>query len=111
MRSRIRQFLTVLFLLAFSMENLAAIAIPFEAGKFTTQSKIEVQKEKLGTSFLFEVNEGTDDDKIHGLAIVHPVYIPTFDNAFVFKIKPDFHRSVDSRHHQHVLQLICRLTI
>src|SRR5262245_22554876 len=112
MRNRVRQILTLIFLLLFSLENLAAVIVPADAGKIISGCKIEVEKEKLGvTSFLFEGNEETDDDKVHGLAILLPANYPYSSVHFFSKINRDFRRSFDSRQRQQVLQLICRLSI
>jgi hypothetical protein len=112
MNSKFRRLLTLLVLLTFSLETVAAVAISSAAGKFTTHHKIEVQKERPGaTSFLSELNEGNDDDKVRGLATSPQVFVPYFNHSFVSKIKPTFQRSLDSRQHKQIILVICSLII
>lgn len=111
MNSRPRQFLIVLFLLAFSLENFAAAAFSSEPGQYNTFYKIQVQKENLTvTDFLSEANEELDDDKVHGL-VWPEEFVPYSESLFVSKIKQDFQRSLHSMRHQQILCLICRLSI
>lgn len=113
MISRFRQFLTILFLLIFSVESMAAAAITSDPGTFTTHYKLNVQKDNLSTTnFVSEANEETSDAKAHGFVAVLPQDFTSYSGfSFVSKIKPCSQRQLDSIRHQQILRLICRLTI
>lgn len=112
MNSSFRKFLTLVFLLAFSFESLAATIVPSEPGKFTTYSKVDVQRDNLSpASWISEANEESSDDKIHGIPALPPVDTHQADYSFISKIKPDFQESFGLFRHQQILRMICRLTI
>lgn len=112
---RLRPVLTILLLLLFSLENVTYASMDPGREKYSDNHHFSRQKEKpVLLSFIIEENENEErnDDKVHGSAThnaptVHPLLVYHSISKTGHK-QPGYSLLAGN---QHILKLICRLSI